>query len=63
MDHNEGRKTRTEQVADHFSQHWRQYDAQIRTAIPFYDIMLDTIVTLLKETVVAPRQRSRSSQQ
>jgi tRNA (cmo5U34)-methyltransferase len=41
-------------VAHHFGEEWRDYDDQIRRAIPFYDEALRLLVAVLAQTVATP---------
>ncbi len=43
-------------VARHFEEEWRNYDDQIRQAIPFYDEALDLLVAVLARTCEKPRR-------
>src|SRR5712692_2716136 len=44
------------EVAHHFEEEWRNYDDQIRRAIPFYDEALQILVAVLARTCGAPRR-------
>jgi hypothetical protein len=43
-------------VAHHFEEEWRNYDDQIRQAIPFYDEALELLVAVLARTAGTPRR-------
>ena len=43
-------------VGHHFEEEWRNYDDQIRRAIPFYDEALQLLVAVLARTAGTPRQ-------
>lgn len=42
------------QVASHFEKDWSDYDRQIRTAIPFYDQALGTLIGILRRSRLQP---------
>ena len=46
----------SDRVADHFRTHWRSYDQQIRTSIPFYDASLDLLVDVLLRSGRPPKR-------
>jgi trans-aconitate methyltransferase len=43
-------------VVRHFGEEWRNYDDQIRRAIPFYDEALQLLVAVLARSCEAPRR-------
>jgi tRNA (cmo5U34)-methyltransferase len=43
-------------VAHHFAEEWRNYDHQIRRAIPFYDEALELLVAVLARTAGTPQR-------
>ncbi len=38
----------SDRVADHFRTDWQDYDRQIRTSIPFYDVSFDLLIDLVR---------------
>jgi hypothetical protein len=52
---------RSTDVAHHFREEWRNYDDQIRLAIPFFDEPLQLLAAVLTRTAGTPRRISTGS--